>query len=344
MKVVLIPAYEPDGELIRLAEGLKAKDFYVLVVNDGSGEKYSDIFKRTSQFATIVTLEKNCGKGAALKAGMRYIKENLPECTGFITCDADGQHKIEDVLRVSEQLQKGNKFVLTVRQRKRGVKIPLRSKIGNNLSRFVYAMLANKYLSDNQSGLRGFSSAHIDWLIEVEKNNYDYEMNVLYYASKMGLKITTIPIEAIYIGNNESSHFNPIGDTVKIYKSLFALAGGTFISFFAAELMVLLFSIFCGYSFIIFTLPVVGAISYLICILLNKYIFFKNVPRYDYWATLVFTVISYFVYMLMCMVIMLAFPNIPLFWAFNIVYLICIPLRYCLHKFIFMAFLTKEQP
>lgn len=340
----MIPAYEPDEELVRLAEGLQAEGFSVLVVDDGSGEAYAEVFRQAGGYATVVTLEKNGGKGAALKAGMRYIKENLPACTGFVTCDADGQHRIEDVVRVREQLHKGEKFVLTIRQRKKSAKIPLRSKIGNNLSRFVYALLANRYLSDNQSGLRGFSSKHLDWLIEVEKDNYDYEMNVLYYAAKMGLKITTIPIEAIYIGNNESSHFNPIGDTVKIYKSLFTLAGGTFAAFLAAELIVLLLSLFWGYRYITVTLPGVGAISYLISVLLNKYIFFKNIPRYDYWATLAFTVTSYFVYMLMCMIIMLAIPTMPLFAAFNIVYAVCIPLRYSLHKFIFLASLTKDQP
>lgn len=231
--------------------------------------------------------------------------------------------------------------MLTIRQREKSSKIPFRSRIGNNLSRFVYAMLTNKYLSDNQSGLRGFSRNHLDWLIEVEKNNYDYEMNVLYYAAKMGLKITTIPIESIYIDNNQSSHFNPIGDTVKIYKSLFSLAGGTLAAFLAVELMILALSQWGGYTHILITLPGVGAMSFLICILLNKYVFFKNVPRYDYWATLAFTVTSYFVYMLMCMILLLVFPNIPLFWAFNLVYLIGIPLRYSLHKFIFLASLTR---
>lgn len=337
----MIPAYEPDEQLIRLVKGLQAEDFSVLVVDDGSGEKYADIFEQAGRFSTVVTREQNGGKGAALKTGMRYIRENLPDCTGLVTCDADGQHKIEDVVRVREQLHRGNQFVLTIRQREKSSKIPFRSRIGNNLSRFVYAMLTNKYLSDNQSGLRGFSRNHLDWLIEVEKNNYDYEMNVLYYAAKMGLKITTIPIESIYIDNNQSSHFNPIGDTVKIYKSLFSLAGGTLAAFLAVELMILALSQWGGYTHILITLPGVGAMSFLICILLNKYVFFKNVPRYDYWATLAFTVTSYFVYMLMCMILLLVFPNIPLFWAFNLVYLIGIPLRYSLHKFIFLASLTR---
>lgn len=340
MTVVLIPAFEPDQQLIKLIDGLAEKNFSALVVNDGSGREFDKIFDIVSQKATVIKLEKNKGKGGALKAGMRYIVENIPDCTHFITCDADGQHRVEDVVRVDAQLKKGEKFVLTVRERK--TKIPLRSKIGNNLSRFVYALLANRYLSDNQSGLRGFSTDYINWMVNVEKNKYDYEMNVLYYAAKMGLKISTLPIEAIYIGKNESSHFNPILDTVRIYKSLFALAGGTFIALLASEISVLIISIVFGYEHIMITIPGVAAVSYLITVLLNKYVFFKSVPRYDYWSTLLFKVISYFVYTLMCVIIHLTMPYIPLFWAFNIVYVIGVPLKYALHKLIFIASLTKE--
>lgn len=341
MEVVLIPAYEPDGMLVQLTERLIGHGLTVLTVDDGSGAAYADIFAQVRSLgATVVTLPQNSGKGAALKAGMRHIREHMSDCTHFITCDADGQHRVEDVLRVREKLQNGNKFVLTVRQRQG--KIPLRSRVGNDLSRFVYALLANRYLSDNQSGLRGFARSHIDWMIDVEKNNYDYEMNVLYYAAKMGLKVCTVPIAAIYIGNNESSHFNPIRDTVRIYRSLFSLAAGTFWAFAVSELLVVLISVFFGYEHLHLTIPGAGAVSYLVCVLLNKYIYFKHVPRYDYWATLVFTVISYFFYTLMCNIWHSTLPDFPLWLSFNLNYLLSIPLRYYLHKFLFVASLTKE--
>ncbi len=340
MDVIIIPAYEPDGKLVQLVDQLFENDFSLVVVDDGSGEKYADIFAKVSSKAHIITLEKNCGKGAALKAGMRYIKENIPECENFITCDADGQHRPEDVVRVREQLHTGNRFVLTVRERKG--KIPLRSRVGNDLSKIVYTLLTNRYLSDNQSGLRGFARSNLDWLIEVEKNNYDYEMNVLYYAAKMGLKITTLPINAIYIENNASSHFNPIGDTVKIYRSLFSLARGTILSFFAAELLVFIFGFIFKNQYIWLTVSSVGAISLLLRILLNRYVFLKHIPKRDYLITIVYTVISYFVYTLMCKLLVLVIPTIPLILNFNIVYLICLPLRYFLHQLIFIASITKE--
>lgn len=340
MDLVLIPAYEPDESLIELCKQLSDEGFEVLVVDDGSGEKYADIFSSASQNAQVIAHKVNRGKGAALKTGMRYIRDNIPECEGFITCDADGQHKVEDVVRVRERLHKGDKFVLTVRNKRRD--IPFRSKIGNDMSRVVYALLSNRYLSDNQSGLRGFSRVYLDWLIEVEKDNYDYEMNVLYYAAKKGIKVSTIPIEAIYIGNNESSHFNPIGDTVKIYKSLFWLSRGTFFAFVMSEILVLAVSIIFGYKYINFTIPSVGAICYFISFILNKYVVFRKTACYDYLATLIYTVIWYFVYTMGSILIMYTFECFSLWAAFNLVYLICLPLRYFLHKFTFIASKTKE--
>ena len=342
MKAVIIPAYEPDAELIKIAEKLASYDFTVIVVDDGSGEKYENIFSQTALYAKIITHEVNRGKGAALKTGMRYIKDNLPECKHFITCDADGQHRVEDVLRVAEKLSSGSRFVLTVRERQKGTHVPFRSKFGNSLSRFVYALLTNRYLSDNQSGLRGFTTEYIDWMLNVERDKYDYEMNVLYYAAKMGLKITTLPIEAIYIGNNESSHFSPVADTIRIYRSLFSLAGGTLIAFLVSEIIILLVSIFFGYWHLSATIGGAGAISFLTVTLLNKFVYFPNIQKYDYWANLAFTVISYFVYTLMCMVAGYAVPSMPLIIAFNIVYFTCLPLRYFMHKLIFIASLTKD--
>ena len=340
MDTVLIPAYEPDHQLPKLAKRLQANGFHVLIVDDGSGPDYGEIFTAASEFATVVAHPHNMGKGAALKTGMRYIRDHLPECEHFITCDADGQHKVEDVVRVQQKLHNGHRFVLTMRKARKG--IPLRSKVGNTMSRIVYALLTNRYLSDNQSGLRGFHYSHIDWMIQVEKNNYDYEMNVLYYAAKKSVHITTLPIEAIYIDNNQSSHFSPIKDTVRIYKSLFSLAAGTFASFGMAEILMLIVSIVAKHQYIFFTVPIVGALAYVAHIIIGNFIIFRKTTCYDYLTTLFYTVLSYFVYTLSCMALSSVWPGIPLFLIFNIVYFACLPLRYLLHRTLFVAQRTHE--
>ena len=166
-------------------------------------------------------------------------------------------------------------------------------------------------------------------------------MNVLYYAAKMGLKITTLQIDAIYIENNASSHFNPIVDTLKIYRSLFSLARGTFISFAFAELLVFL-ATFIGNHDIFFIIPSVGALSLALCIILNKYVFFKKASGQSHLTTMAYTLISYFVYTPICMVMAFLIPNIPLALNFNLVFFLCLPLKFFLHQLIFIASITKE--
>ena len=340
MDAILIPAYEPDEQLITLAKRLKEEGFVVVVVNDGSGPAYEDIFTAAAEFAHIVVHEKNRGKGAALKTGMLYIRDQLPQAENFITCDADGQHRAEDVIRVSQQLQSGQKFVLTMRKLRKD--IPLRSKVGNAMSRVVYALLTKRYLSDNQSGLRGFHRCHIDWMVQVEKDNYDYEMNVLYYAAKKSIRISTILIDAIYINNNQSSHFQPVADTLRIYKSLFKLAGGLFIGFFATELWMALVSLLFGYQYLLLTIPGAAAFSYLVNVIVSKYFIFRHTRCYDYLTLLIHKVISYTLYTLGCVILYYACPQFSLWLSFNIVFFLCLPLRYWLHKFTFIALSTHE--
>lgn len=340
MDAVLIPAYEPDSQLIPLTRRLKEAGFAVVVVDDGSGPDYGEIFSAVQEYAYILTHEKNRGKGAALKTGMVYIRDNMPQVEHFITCDADGQHRVEDVIRVSQKLGAGHKFVLTMRQQK--TKIPLRSKVGNAMSRVVYALLTKRYLADNQSGLRGFCCSHIDWMAQVEKDNYDYEMNVLYYAAKKAIPISTILIDAIYINNNQSSHFQPVKDTIRIYRSLFKLAIGLFIGFLVSEIWVAVASALFGYYHLMFSVPGAGAVSYLVNVIVNRYFVFRNTSCHDYLTLLIHQVISYFVYTMGCMLLAFACPWMSLWVAFNLVFLLCLPLRYWLYKFSFIAMKTQD--
>ncbi len=339
--IVLIPAYEPEDQLIDLTRRLKDAGFAIVVVDDGSGPAYREIFDAVEEYAHILTHRANRGKGAALKTGMAYIREEMPEAENFITCDADGQHRVEDVIRVSQRLHGGHKFVLTMRERKKD--IPFRSKFGNCLSRVVYALLTKRYLSDNQSGLRGFHCSYIDWLVEVEKNNYDYEMNVLYYAAKKSIPISTILIESIYINNNQSSHFQPVKDTLRIYRSLFKLAIGQVVSHLVAELWIIMASILFGYGHLLSTVPGAGIVSYGVYLAVNKFFVFRKVRCYDQLTLLIHQIIAFFLYTMGCLLAYYVCPTVPLWVSFNVTYIVCIPLRYWLYKFTFIALRTRQE-
>ncbi len=331
-EVVLIPAYKPDSEMCNLARKLQDCGFDVLIVNDGSGAEYDNVFLQASEFATVICHNKNRGKGRALKTGMEYIRDNFKECEFFITADADGQHKCEDIIRVKEALEDGAEFVLTTRLLNRN--IPKRSKFGNDLSRVIYTLSTGRYFKDNQSGLRGFSVENIDWLLKVKGEKYDYEMNMLYYASKQAIPINTIDIEAVYIDGNKSSHFNPVKDTIRIYKLLFSSAKASIITAVLAEIAIFVCGIVTDVPYDSLYVLTAGFAAAVTTYIINKFFIFKNVDYRDGGRNMLYTVLRYTLYALGSAVITSFLPFIPLFVAFNVCALIGLPIRYFAHKYI----------
>lgn len=339
--VVLIPAYKPDEALIRLVDQLYAQGLGILVVNDGSSAYYEPVFHAIARKAVVLSLPDNCGKGGALKHGMAHLRQIFPACRHFITADADGQHQVRDILRVRDELRHGARFVLTVRALHRD--IPLRSRFGNALSRVIYTLLTGHYFQDNQSGLRGFSVEQIGWLLKVGGEKYDYEMNMLYYADKQAIPITTLTIDAIYIDGNKSSHFDPVLDTLRIYRRLFSSAWATFASIWIIQCI--LFMDMAIYQFLplvrfregmqhlLVILPTAGAAGVAFEVVMNKFVVFRRVRYADTLRTIMYTLMRFIAYTLGC-AWLCYYQRWPIFPAFNVTAILLLPAEYFLHKLI----------
>lgn len=231
MTVALIPAYEPDKKLIALLEDIKANtDFNVVVVNDGSKKDKDPIFERAKEFATVLYHDKNYGKGKALRTGIEYIGKNFPEDTVIVTMDADGQHTVPDALRVVAAVE-DTSYQLVVGGRKFTGNVPLRSRMGNSITRFVYRISTGVKVHDTQSGLRAFGVGMIPFMLKLEGDRYEYEMNMLLFCAKHKIPIDEVEIETIYIEDNASSHFNALRDSFRIYKNILKFSASSLLSF-----------------------------------------------------------------------------------------------------------------
>ena len=218
---VLLPVFNPDEKFLRLVEELNKCGFVVVAVNDGSLERCNEYFKRAEKYAHVVGYQINKGKGFALKRGFEYIGNELADEVDYIvTADSDGQHAIEDIQRVAHLTRKTDGIVLGMRDLSE--KIPIKSRIGNDMSKVVYTIVTGVYLRDNQSGLRGFPARLCMWLQDIPGNKYEYELNVLATAHKEGMKVTGIDIKTIYENNNKNTHFRPLKDTFRIQRSLWS--------------------------------------------------------------------------------------------------------------------------
>lgn len=220
---VLIPAYEPDGRLIKLVTEIRRETAYsVVIVNDGSGSDFQNVFLTAEEMGcTVLTHDRNFGKGHALKTGFSYIRDNKAETEGVVTADADGQHLVADIIRVAETVVRSpdNKLVLGVRRF--AGKVPLRSRIGNAVTRMVFSAVSGQSLADTQTGLRGFPTVSLQWLIGLDGERFEYEMNMLLYAKTAGYRFEQVDIQTVYLPGNTSSHFRTIRDSVLVYLPFF---------------------------------------------------------------------------------------------------------------------------
>lgn len=216
--MIIIPAYEPDEKLVKLVMELKTNlSAQILVVDDGSGPRYANLFATVSGLgATVLTHEVNRGKGAALKTAFAYVRDGGDSATVLVTADSDGQHLVEDISRVAKRVAtEPDKIVLGVRAFVGHV--PARSRFGNKVTAALFKLVTGQAISDTQTGLRGFSSQHLDWLLSLPGDRFEYEFQMLLDSKKAGFTLVEEPIETVYIEGNKSSHFRPIQDSARIY-------------------------------------------------------------------------------------------------------------------------------
>lgn len=235
--IVLIPAYQPDEELIKLTQRfVDETDFSIIVVNDGSSADKDAVFAQLPSACTLLAHEVNKGKGRAMKTGMQYIAEHFPKTEGVVVVDADGQHLLPDVLNVCAEL-KENPDSLVLGSRKFTGKVPFRSKFGNTITRYVFAAASGQMVHDTQTGLRAFSVSLIPQLLEFNGDRYEYEMNMLLGAAKQGIPMREVYIETVYLDEeNSSSHFHPFRDSMRIYGCIFKFVVPSLLKFGTSSL------------------------------------------------------------------------------------------------------------
>ncbi len=217
--IILIPAYEPNHELLKLLKTIDNK-YPVIVVNDGSNKSYNNIFESAKKYAHVMSYEKNMGKGYALKMGLNYIEDTFTNDYIVVTMDADGQHKLSDAIKLCDYVSE-HTDTMAIGKRTWNKNTPLRSRIGNALTRKIFKLATGLNIYDTQTGLRAFSDKLNNYMLSISGNRYEYEMNVLLNLKNNDIPFYEIPITTIYLNNNKDSHFNAISDSYKIYKMIF---------------------------------------------------------------------------------------------------------------------------
>lgn len=230
--ILLIPAYEPAQHLVELVRNIRTRRpaQQIVLVDDGSGPTYAPVFETCRSLGCdVVTHEVNRGKGAALKTGFAHIAARYPG-RNVVCADCDGQHTLVDIVRVSDEVSRQRDAIVLGARHFAG-DVPFRSRFGNDVTRAVFRLATGIRLQDTQTGLRGYPASMLGWLQSVAGDRFEYELDVLLRAERDGYRFHEVPIETIYLAGNESSHFHPIKDSIRVYVPFLRFALSSLVAF-----------------------------------------------------------------------------------------------------------------
>ncbi|MBQ3344265.1 MAG: bifunctional glycosyltransferase family 2/GtrA family protein [Kiritimatiellae bacterium] len=302
---VCIPVFNPEPGLLELCDDLLRMFRLVIVVDDGSCEN-QDMFGRLPKDIILLKHTENLGKGRAIKTALTYLVNNRPEVTVAVFSDGDGQHRPCDVQKVAAYTAGNGNVAIGVRDFSRSG-IPFRSKFGNVLTSFLVRKLYGIPIYDTQTGLRAIPCRLFNEMLLTPGERYEYEMRLFGMLHRTGDLLMQIPIATVYNNGNRASHFQPIRDSLRVYRGLL---GDTFAKFcvssvlaFLADNVIFTFLLFFlqGLGWlrrydILASLVVARMVSSSINYLCNRIFVFKSAARLvssytRYWALVFFVAI-----------------------------------------------------
>ena len=205
MKITIgIPAYNEEKNIAKIIVQLKKVADQILVCDDGSTDSTSEIAE--SLGAIVIKHPKNLGYGSAIRS--IFLKSREINAEILVTIDADGQHKIEDVKKVTKPIVDGQADIsIGSRFLEEGDNAPKYRKLGINIITKVTNSSLSEKITDAQSGFRAYNNKVLQSLTPSD-SGMGISTEILIKSSSLGLKIAEVPTEIQYEG--ETSSQNPI--------------------------------------------------------------------------------------------------------------------------------------
>lgn len=191
--VTIIPAYNEEFAIETVVEGaLEHSD--VIVVDDGSTDNTYNLAKNAG--ATVIKHDKNKGKGAAIKSGLREGLKN--DYDVFIFIDGDGQHDPDNIPSIASHIN-GAKLVVGSRFIEGNPQnMPIQRRFSNKITTNLIRYVTGYNLTDSQNGFRALSKDVANLFVDIKYDDYIYESEMFYRASKNSIIIEEVAIECTY--------------------------------------------------------------------------------------------------------------------------------------------------
>lgn len=213
----VIPTYQNAKTLLKVVADVHRVVDTVFVVDDGSNDGTAALLDKTTgneRPEKVLTHPKNCGKGAALKTGLTYARQQ-----GFryaVTVDADGQHRADDIPALLKAVEEEPDALAIGSRGLQHENMPAKSTFANRFSNFWFALQTLQRLPDTQSGLRIYPLRRLHGLRWMSAR-YEAELTLLVFSAWAGVKLLPVPVSVYYPPRDQRvTHFRPGRDFTRI--------------------------------------------------------------------------------------------------------------------------------
>lgn len=204
MKITVgIPAYNEEKNIAVIIQRLSEIADTIIVCNDGSSDNTGKIAEKMG--AIVISHSQNRGYGAAIRS--LFLKARELGCDMLVTLDSDGQHRISDVIPVTDPIRKnqadlviGSRFLEGNQEN-----MPKYRKIGIKMITKLANSSLEESVSDSQSGFRAYGKNILSEITPSEQG-MGVSNEILMKSSKKGFKIAEVPIVVSYEGDTSTQH------------------------------------------------------------------------------------------------------------------------------------------
>ena len=192
--LIILPAYNEGNHIQDVIHDIRSNvsDVDILVVNDGSYDRTSRAARETGVF--VVDLPVNLGIGGAVQTGLQFaLRYNYKYAMQF---DADGQHKGSEILKLLDQIAKGEADIIIGSRFLKGGASAFRSTFSRRIGIFFFSKLISiitrQRLTDPTSGFRAMNRKVIKRFARYYPEDYP-EPEAIVLLNRWGFKITEVP-------------------------------------------------------------------------------------------------------------------------------------------------------
>lgn len=204
LKVIAIaPVFDEEQKIQQVIERMP-RDVVdeVLVVDDGSTDRSPEAAREHG--ATVLSLGRTAGVGAALRAGYRYARDHGYDIAVVVA--GNNKDAPEEIPRLLEPIADGRAdFVQGSRWLSRQANfgpMPTYRKVATRLHPLLFSLVARQRVTDSTNGFRAVRTSVLDdprlelqqpWLDE-----YELEPYLFLKIIDLGYRATEVPVTKVY--------------------------------------------------------------------------------------------------------------------------------------------------